>query len=135
VKAITKKEAITMPRVIHFELETTNPEQTIAFYESVFGWQFRKLEGIGEEYWLITTGSGDEPGINGGMMHGREEIMRTINTIDVPSLDEYLGKVEAAGGKVLTPKMTIPNVGQFAYCADPQGIQFGVIQLLNEQTE
>jgi hypothetical protein len=36
--------------------------------------------------------------------------------------------VVAAGGKTLTEKMPIPGVGVLAYCVDPEGTVFGVLQ-------
>jgi predicted enzyme related to lactoylglutathione lyase len=56
-----------MPRPIHFEIHADNPSRAIKFYETLFGWQFTKWEGP-MEYWLITTGSGGTPGIDGGLV-------------------------------------------------------------------
>jgi predicted enzyme related to lactoylglutathione lyase len=117
-----------MPKVIHFEIESKHPEQTIAFYEKAFGWQFTKFEGD-FDYWLITAGTQEEQGINGALMRGSEETLRTINTIEVPSITEYLTRVEEAGGKIESPAMEIPGVGVFAYCSNPEGLKFGIIQM------
>jgi predicted enzyme related to lactoylglutathione lyase len=51
-----------------------------------------------------------------------------MNTIDVPSCDEYLRRIDAAGGKTIVPKMPIPGVGWLAYCTDPEGNGFGIMQ-------
>jgi predicted enzyme related to lactoylglutathione lyase len=51
-----------------------------------------------------------------------------VNTVDVPSCDEAVGRVEGAGGKVAVPKMAIPGVGWLAYCTDTEGNTFGVMQ-------
>jgi predicted enzyme related to lactoylglutathione lyase len=61
-------------------------------------------------------------------MKGMEPTTTTVNTIDVPSLDEYLNRVTENGGKVLMPKNTIRGVGYFAYCRDTEGNTFGVLQ-------
>jgi uncharacterized protein len=53
-----------MSRVNHFEIYTENPEAVRPFYENVFGWKFSKFEGGPIEYWLVTTGDDNEPGIN-----------------------------------------------------------------------
>ena len=39
-----------MPRVVHFEIHATEPEQLVAFYAGLFGWTFTKAEGM--DYWL-----------------------------------------------------------------------------------
>jgi uncharacterized protein len=45
----------------------------------------------------------------------------------VPSLEEFVPKVQESGGKVLQ-KMPIPGVGYFATCQDTEGNIFGIIQ-------
>ena len=62
-----------MNRVIHFEIPASDPEKSVAFYSSVFGWAFQKWEGP-QPYWLIDTGEG--PGINGGLMQRTRPIIR-----------------------------------------------------------
>ena len=39
-------------------------------------------------YWMITTGSDGEPGINGGLLPRPQPDAPTVNTIGVASLDE-----------------------------------------------
>ena len=116
-----------MPRVLHFDLPVDDPERAIAFYSRVFGWTFRKWSGP-MEYWLITTGPPDEPGIDGGMAKRRRPDEPVVNTIGVPSVEEYLEKITAAGGKILQPRMAIPGVGWYAACQDPEGNVFGLME-------
>lgn len=115
-----------MPRPIHFEIPADRPERAIRFYEQVFGWQFQKWEGP-KPYWLVRTGT-EGPGIDGGLLPRMYPDQGTVNTVDVPSCDEFLRKAEAAGGKVALPKMAIPGVGWLAYCTDPEGNTFGIMQ-------
>lgn len=116
-----------MPRIVHFEIPSDNPERTIKFYGDIFGWKFEKFPGP-MEYWLITTGPDGEPGINGGMMRRQQSHGVTVNTVGVDSVDKYVAAVEKNGGKVLVPKTAIPGVGYFANCTDPEGTVFGVYQ-------
>ena len=51
------------------------------------------------------------------------------NTVDVPSVDEYVDKVTASGGKVIMPKQAIPGVGYMAYLQDTEGNTFGIMQM------
>lgn len=115
-----------MPRVIHFEMAAERPEALADFYSGVFGWKFQKWEGP-QEYWLITTGESG-PGIDGGLMRQGPGGMRTVNTIDVPSIDDFLDRIEEAGGSVIAPKTGVPGVGWMAYCSDPEGTIFGIMQ-------
>ena len=118
---------IEMPRVVHFEIDAVKPERLVAFYEKIFGWKIEKWEGP-VEYWLITTGKDNQPGINGGLSKRTESQPTMVNTIDVPSLDEFVKKVEKNGGKIVVPKHAIPGVGYIAYFEDPEGNMFGMMQ-------
>lgn len=116
-----------MSRIVHFDIYSDEPERAIKFYTDVFGWKVVKWEGP-MDYWLVTTGPDDMPGINGGIGRRTEPADRTINTIDVASVDESMAQVAAAGGKVVSPKMAIPGVGWFAMCLDTEGNKFGLMQ-------
>jgi predicted enzyme related to lactoylglutathione lyase len=116
-----------MPRVVHFDLPVDDPERAINFYSQVFGWNFNKWEGP-IEYWLITTGPDEEIGINGGMARRRQADDPVVNTIGVPSVDQYIEKITTAGGEVLQPKMAIPGVGWYVSCQDPEGNVFGLME-------
>ena len=116
-----------MPRVIHFELTADDPERATQFYSKVFGWQIQKWEGP-QDYWLITTGEAGTLGIDGAIMRRGDFSAPVINTIDVPSVDEFVAKITANGGSVVAPKMPIPGIGYFAYCKDTEGNMFGVMQ-------
>jgi len=116
-----------MSRVVHFEIPADDPERSIKFYEEVFGWVIEKWDGP-IEYWLIMTGPEDKPGIDGGLARRTEPEMGVENTIDVPSVDEAVTKVEAQGGQVIRPKMAVPGVGWMAYIKDTEGNIFGMME-------
>jgi predicted enzyme related to lactoylglutathione lyase len=115
-----------MPRVIHFEIPADNTERVVNFYRRAFGWKIEKYGSM--NYWLVTTGEDTEHGINGAIAEKDDTHPTTINTVSVPSYYESLKKIKEAGGQVLTPKMTVPNVGYMAYCKDTEGNIFGIMQ-------
>jgi predicted enzyme related to lactoylglutathione lyase len=116
-----------MPRVIHFEILAERPEQIAAFYEQAFGWSFNSWGGAAQSYFLASTGKEGERGIDGAIM-GKHFPQAVINTLEVPSLEEALARIEKAGGKKMLGPNVIPNVGRHAYCADPAGGLFGVLE-------
>ncbi|HEX8635429.1 MAG TPA: VOC family protein [Pyrinomonadaceae bacterium] len=120
-----------MPRVIHFELCADDPERAVKFYDEVFGWKTQLWDGP-QSYWLLETGDGNQPGINGGLMKRSDNPLPTTssatNTIDVPSVDDYTRKITEHGGKVVMPKGTVPGIGYIAYCEDTEGNLFGIMQ-------
>jgi hypothetical protein len=122
-----------MPRVIHFEIHATNPLVLIPFYESLFGWTFTRF--IPElEYWTITTGPDDQPGINGGLVKRQgpaplemQSVSGSVCTVQVDSVDSILAKNEELGGSVALPKMPIPGIGWLAYIKDLDGNILGIM--------
>ena len=115
-----------MPRVVHFEINAEKPEQLAKFYEEVFNWKFEKWKGP-MDYWLIMTGE-DETGIDGGLARRTEAGAATVNTIGVPSIDEYIEKIKENNGTIIMPKQAIPGVGWTAYFKDPEGNFFGLME-------
>ncbi len=61
-------------------------------------------------------------------MRKEEDIPRTVNTIGVKSVDEFVEKIVNNGGVILRPKFAVPSVGYFAYCSDPEGTVFGIME-------
>ncbi len=123
-----------MPRPVHFEIHAGNPQRAIAFYTSLFGWQFSQWGT--EPYWLIRTGEPGTPGIDGGLMPRRGDApaeMAAVNafvcTVDVADLDAAVQKVTASGGTIALPRMPVPTVGWLAYGKDPEGNLFGMMQM------
>ena len=115
-----------MPRVVHFEIPADNPERAIRFYGDVFGWKFQKWDGP-MEYWIVQTGE-EQRGIDGGLMRRQNPGASVVNTVEVTSVDESVRSIEQKGGKTVVPKMPIPGVGFIAYCHDPEGNMFGIMQ-------
>lgn len=114
-----------MPRAVHFEIAADDVEKVALFYQQVFGWQLAWWrEGL--PYIVCDTGAGT--GINGAFTKRMLPNQTTVNTIDVPSVDDFLARVEQAGGRALSPKMAVPDVGYLAYCQDIEGNIFGILE-------
>jgi hypothetical protein len=115
-----------MPRVVHFEVMAQDPVRAAKFYSQVFGWNINKWDGP-MDYWLVGTGSQEEIGIDGGIAQAQGP-PHSVNTIDVNSVDAFVEKVLAGGGKVVMPKMAIPGMGYLVYCQDTEGVVFGMME-------
>lgn len=122
-----------MSRVVHFELQASNPESIIQFYSTLLGWKFQKWGAL--EYWLIETGSADAPGINGGLLPrngSAPTIGQPVNsfycTVEVADLDATVQRGVELGAQIALPKMPIPGVGWLVYLIDPDGNLFGITQ-------
>ncbi len=114
-------------RVVYFEIPSDNPQTSMDFYKEVFGWSFKKFGNA--EYWSAISGDEKSPGINGGIMKKKDPKQPVVNSIRVENLDEYISRIEKAGGKIVVPKFSIPTVGLLAYFTDPDGNIFGIWQI------
>ena len=128
-----------MNRVIHFEIYAKDQNRSQAFYSTVFGWKIADLGPEMGNYRLVDTGEatpGEKwPGISGGMNPRQgdlpaegQPVNAYVCTIGVDAIDDYLKKVLAAGGTLAHDKMEVPGVGWLAYCKDPDGNIFGMMQ-------
>ena len=118
--------------IVHFEIPVDNVEKLKKFYSEVFGWKIEKVEKM--DYWTIETVPTDEkgtplrPGVNGGMMKKENPDQKPVNYIAVESVDEYIEKIKALGGKITAPKQEVPDVGWIAIALDPEGNPFAILQ-------
>ena len=121
-----------MPRVIHFEIHADNPQRAILFYAEVFGWKFTKWQGQ-MDYWVIQTMPSNRPGINGGLTK-REFPGQPINVgIAVPSVGDYLARIEARGGKTVVGATELPDKTRFAVCQDSEGNALVIVETKEEK--
>jgi len=107
-----------------FEIPADNVERARTFYGALFGWKIEKFPGQ-MEYWHIDTGgSNDTP--DGGLMKRQQPQHGITNYINVPSVDQYMAKVEKLGGKICMPKTAVPQMGYFAVCQDTENNTFAL---------
>jgi len=119
--------------IIHFEIPADNVERLRRFYSQLFGWKIEKTEGP-VDYWMIETVPVDKqgrvkaPGVNGGMMKKQNPEHKFTYYVQVESVDKYSKKIQELGGKVIVPKMEVPNVGWWALAVDPEGNHFAILE-------
>ena len=117
-----------MPTIVHFDLPADDIARAQSFYASLFGWTFERYAGPIEYYAIGTTNDDGTPGIGGGMGPRGAPDQQMMNSIGVPSVSDYLGRVEGLGGTVLMPRTTIPSIGYLAICRDTEGNVFGLFE-------
>jgi len=110
--------------IVHFEIPANDPEKLASFYTQLFGWKIEKRPGP-MEYWRITMGE-SEAGVNGGLMRRQDPRQIPTNYISVESVEAFSQKVVSLGGKVIVPKMAVPQMGYFTTCLDPDGNCFAL---------
>lgn len=122
-----------MNKVVHFEIPADDLDRAKKFYQNIFGWRINDVSQM--NYSMVTTVETDEKqmpkeagAINGGLMKRQASGESPVIVINVPSVDEYVNKVEQAGGKVAMPKMQVGDMGLYARVADTEGNVIGLWQ-------
>ncbi len=123
-----------MDKVVHFELPFENKDRAMGFYKGLFGWGFTDMGEM--DYVLAYAAETDENrmvkdkgAINGGLYPRVAEAPNPMICIAVDSVEEKIKAVEAAGGKLIMPKVPIPN-GNYARIADTEGNIIGLVDSL-----
>jgi len=110
--------------VVHFEIFASDVERARRFYERVFSWKFEV--GGGPDFYLLVTGPETDPGLRQGLLAKRRgpAAPGALNafrvTISVPSITQSMAAIEAAGGKLRSPVVDIPDVGKVVEFADTE---------------
>lgn len=88
-----------------------------------------------QQYWLVSTGPKDEPGIDGAILPRMGDrpaagapVVGMVNTMQVADLDVALAKAYERGGVLALDKMVIPGVGTVAYVLDSEANVIGMLQ-------
>jgi uncharacterized protein len=122
-----------MAKVVHFEIPFDDKARAMKFYADTFAWKLTDMPEM--SYVMAQSVAVDdkqmpkEPGaINGGLFPRPKEAPHPTLYVDVASIDESLKKVQAGGGKVVTPKTPIPGMGAFARIADTEGNVIGLFE-------
>ena len=119
----------TAASIIWFEIPTDDLKRAKAFYSKLFGWKINPFAGMSgpaaQNYLHIDTG-GEDASPDGGMMKRMHPQQPITNYVDVPSVTEYMARVEKLGGKVCVPRTAVMEMGFFAICQDTEGNAFAL---------
>lgn len=123
-----------MAAVVHFEIPFDDKERAMKFYTDAFAWQLTDMPEM--SYVMAPTAPVDEnqmprePGaINGGLFQRPNEAPNPTIYVNVESIVEAIKKVQAAGGKVVTPNTPIPGMGAYARVTDTENNVIGLFQI------
>ena len=116
-----------MPRISYFDFSAEDPERAVNFYKKIFGWQINKWDGP-LEFWEIKTGEPNELGIDGGLSKRDRIGQWTTPFINVSSVDQYIAKIEAGGGRIIQPKAGILGIGYTILFKDTESNTIGLFE-------
>jgi predicted enzyme related to lactoylglutathione lyase len=110
-------------KLVHFEVLAKDADKATQFYSSVLGWEFSDSGMPGIDYRMTQTGE-DQGGAVYAPSDGKTGLKVYFDTDDI---DATIAKVRESGGEA-EDKQTIPSIGWFSPCKDPDGIEFSLFQ-------
>ena len=112
--------------VVHFEIPAENVERAQEFYKKAFQWKINPIPQM--QYTILHTTPVDEKmmlkekgAINGGMLKKNDMVKAPSITINVANFEKAVKEIEKAGGKMLSKKTTVGDMGYMAYFKDTEG--------------
>ena len=115
----------------YFEIQASNPEKLISFYQTLFGWIFTPQPGTPVPYWQIET-----EGIRGGLLERPMAVPSQgqgtnayVCSMEVANFDEMSANILAAGGQIAMPKFVIPGKCWQGYFLDLDNNTFGIFEV------
>ncbi len=120
-----------MNTIGYFEIQSSNPERDVTFYEAAFGWTFTKVNSLPIEYYLIQTNS-----ISGGLLQRPVNVPPPASgtnaftcSIQVENFDETSKKIIANGGRIALAKFAVPGKCWQGYFLDLDSNTFGIFEV------
>ncbi len=108
---------MTKRNVVHIEIPTRNLEESIRFYDGLFGWKVDRYPEMNYATWDPSDGPG-----GGFSPLGEEnkvgEILIHIHSDDI---EADLKKAKSLGAAIVREKSEIPNIGWWGVFEDPTG--------------
>lgn len=110
-----------------FEIPVSDIHRAVIFYSAILGIVL-EAGPVSEGYMMATFPA--EDGVSGALVSGEGYVPSSNGTTVYLNgghdLNEVLNRVEAAGGKVIVPKIDIGESGFFAFFLDTEGNKVGL---------
>ncbi|MGZ4618993.1 MAG: VOC family protein [Frankiaceae bacterium] len=109
-------------QIVHFEIPADDTAQGREFWGSLFGWKFDSYPGPSEYHMARMS---EQSGVAITNMEPGKRGTRAY--FDVEDINGGVQRVKDLGGEADEPQ-SVPAMGWFATCKDPQGNEFGLWQ-------
>ena len=111
------------------DVSSPDPDATVEFYKSLFGWDFDDAMPPGAPgKYVIARIRGDDVAAVGSQPEGGPPMAVWNTYVWVDNADETAQKIEAAGGRVLMAPFDVTDAGRMAVFSDSEGAVFSVWQ-------
>jgi hypothetical protein len=106
-----------------FEIPSTDFSRAVKFYETIFDSKLKVEDFGGLPMGIFSGPDGDSVGC---VIHGEHFVPSANGAVlyldATPGMDQVLGRIEAAGGRIVMDKMELPReLGYIAHFIDTEG--------------
>ena len=115
--------------IVHIEIPAHDQASAAGFYRDLFGWQIQAAPDLDYTFFQAMWGAG------GGFSTVDDEVVtpgRLLIYVATDDIEATLTEAERLGGRTLTPRSVIPNVGWYAIFLDPTGNRVGLFTPLQQ---
>lgn len=112
-----------------FEIPAIDIQRSQTFYETIFDVKMEAHDMNGDKmaFFPWSPGSGKATGSLVQSANHKPSMDGSIVYLNAnPNMDNVLERVEAAGGKIIMPKMSIGEHGNIAFVVDTEGNRIGI---------
>jgi predicted enzyme related to lactoylglutathione lyase/uncharacterized protein YndB with AHSA1/START domain len=117
---MTTKQNPPAGALCFYDLPSTNVAETQKFYAAAFNWKFADKDG----YMFVNDGSPEGGALIMGGLRPVQDFDRGVGVltyIAVDCLETTSKKIQAAGGKLVSPRVPVPGYGSFVVFQAPGG--------------
>lgn len=115
--------------VTWFEIGTKDLERAKNFYSEVFKIDMQFIDMPGSPMYMMGAGGEDTIGAGGALVHSPENVPSSEGTMVYFGCEDVAvesARVEAAGGTLIVPKMSLGEFGFMAQFIDTEGNKVGM---------
>lgn len=107
--------------IVHVEFPSANADRAQKFWSGLFGWEFRKDEGI--DYRMAQIGET----MGAAVYPSSDDAGRPKYYFDVDDIQATIARIRELGGDA-GERMPVPGMGWFTACKDSEGNEFHLWQ-------
>ena len=115
--------------VVWFEIAATDLERAKKFYSEVFHIEMQHVDMPGSPMYMMGSGAEGVAGAGGALVHSPDNVPSSEGTIVYFYCNDVAvesSRVEAAGGTLIVPKMSLGEFGFMAMFIDTEGNKVGM---------
>jgi len=110
--------------IVHVEIPAADSNAAGEFYQKLFGWEIEHMDTFDYTSWAYGKGAGEGGGFTGLSDTNKPgDVIIYINSEDI---EADLKKAESLGGRIITPRTEIPQIGWYGVFEDPTGNKIAV---------